>query len=662
MSLQFTADSINARTDSIISNSQAVQATVAAQPQPTFANAIAPLAQLENELAFGRVFWCLQSVHPDKAIRDACAKATERLMEFKTESDMRKDIYTVVEGVYENKPEMDRLDAEDHRLVERMESQFRRNGLDLDPSQRKELGELRKQTDDLSIKFSRNFNELDGKELFTREQLDGLPDSFFEGRDVEVADGVEKFAVTTKYPDLHPVLRLARDRETRKRLFLANDQRCQENVALLEQAIRLRLKAARLLGYSTHAEYVLEERMAKSPQAVIDFEAALLDKLNIVADKEIAEINELRRQLEPHSIAKQTNVLDAWDYQYYASLVKEHKYKFDTEQVREYFAADSVTRRILDFYEQLLHLRIAKVEGASTWHPSVDMYKVYDAHDDHGVSRFIGYFYLDLYPRQGKENHPCTLDMLPGFEKPDGTREYPCATLVANYSAMGEGKPALLTHDDVRVLLHELGHVFHHICIVSKWAVFRIGFMELDFLEAPSQMLENWVWQPEFIKKLASHYETSQPIPDALVSSVVAARNADTGVDGLRRLYCSRFDFAVHNAADVDSVNVSRIFTDLRRDIGRLDIGDIETAGAGVFGHMMQGYDAGFYVYMWSMVFSADMFAERFGKEGIDNRQTGLDYRHQILRPGATRDASASLEAFLGRKPNTDAFFKSLGL
>ncbi|KAI8324915.1 zincin [Martensiomyces pterosporus] len=659
---QFTPGYINSATDAIISSSQRAQDEVAAQTQPTFANVIAPLAMSENDASIGSTLCFLQILHPDSAVRDASTRAQERLSRFETASGMRDDVYQVVRAVGENEQEMAQLSAEDRRLVERIERQFRRNGLALDAGKREQLGDLRKQITELCIKFSRNLTELDGEELFTRGELEGLPASFLEGREAKTVDGVEKYVVTTKYPDLFPVLRLAKSRETRKRLFIANDQRCKENVNLLQQAIRLRLDAAKLLGYATHAEYVLGERMAKTPEAVGEFEASLLDKLNTVADREIADIFALREKLEHGQGDQSRKVLYAWDYPYYANLIKEQKYNVDDEQVKEYFPTKLVTRRILDFYEHLLHARISKAENAPVWHPSVDAYEVWDASSAGNEPQFVGYFYLDLYPRQGKENHPCTLTLRPGYTKRDGSREYPNATLIANYSVATDSKPSLLTHNDARILLHELGHVFHHIFAYSKWAQLQMATVEFDFIEAPSQMLENWVWQPTVLKQLASHYDTNEPIPDALVSAIVASKNADTGMDSLRRMYHSSFDRAIHNATEVDSIDVQKLFLNARRDIGRLDTGDVETAGAGVFGHVMQGYDAGFYVYMWGQVFSADMFAERFGKEGINNRQTGLDYRNQILRPGATRDAAVSLEEFLGREPKPDAFFESLGL
>ncbi|KAI8326244.1 zincin [Martensiomyces pterosporus] len=657
LNFNLSPQDIHSLVDALIARGKKIQDAVAAQASPTFENVIVPLATRENDQgADYSVVTFLQNVSTDKEIRDASTEAEEKLDAFEIESLMREDVYKVVRAVFDNKEEMARLGPEDRRLVEKIELQHRRNGLALGKEQRGRLGEIKKRLSELGIKYSRNVNEGDGRETFTREELEGLPNDYFEGRPTEIVDGVEKYVVTTKYPDLFPALRLAKREETRKRLSIAEGQRCPENIPLLQEAVELRLESAKLLGYNTHAEYVLEEHMAKTPKAVLEFEGDLRERLNVLADKEIEEIEVLKRA-DKAAAGEPYEGLFSWDFRYYTNLVKERKHNISDEEVKQYFPMKEVTRGILDIYQKMLSLRFVKIEGPPVWHPDVDMYEVWEAEGE----QFVGHFYLDLYPRDGKYNHAAVWPIRAGYERPDGSRQYPVAAMVANFPKPTASAPALLKHDDATTLLHELGHVFHGICSVTKWARFHGTSTETDFVEAPSQMLENWCWEPSVLRQFAVHYKTGEPIPDQLVKRLVAAKNESAGLFNLRQVFFGLYDMGIHNTAD-GKVDVKELYTTLREEIGRFKNGDIDTWGSSTFGHMMGGYDSGYYGYLWSEVFSADMFASRFLKDGIDNPKTGLDYRREVLLPGGSRDASVSLEMFLGRAPNNKAFLKSIGL
>ncbi|KAJ1953026.1 metalloendopeptidase [Linderina pennispora] len=657
LNFSLTPSDIGQLVDTLIARGKKIQDDVAAQTNPTFASVIVPLAMRENNQgADYSVATFLQNVSTDKDIRDASTAAEEKLDAFEIESLMREDVYKVVRAVFDNKEEMAKLDAEDLRLVTKIEMQYRRNGLALPKEQRGRLGDIKKRLSELGIKFSRNVNEGDGREAFTREELEGLPADFFVDRPTEVVDGVTKYVVTTKYPDLFPALRLAKREETRKRLSVAEGQRCPENIDLLQEAVGLRLEAARMLGYSTHAEYVLEEHMAKTPKEVLDFEHDLRERLTVLGLKEVEEIEELKRA-DKRAVGEEYTGLFSWDFRYYTNLVKERKHNISDEEVKQYFPMKEVTRGILDIYQRMLSLRFVKVENPPVWHEDVDMYEVWEATED----KFVGHFYLDLYPREGKYNHAAVWPIRAGYTKPDGSREYPVAAMVANFPKPVGTTPALLKHDDATTLLHELGHVFHGICSITKWARFHGTSTETDFVEAPSQMLENWCWEPSVLAQFAVHYKTGEPIPDELVKRLVAAKNESAGLFNLRQVFFGLYDMAIHNTED-GKVDVKNLYTSLREEIGLFKNGDIDTWGSATFGHMMGGYDSGYYGYLWSEVFSADMFASRFQKEGVANASTGMDYRREILLPGGSRDASVSLEKFLGRKPNNKAFLKSIGL
>ncbi|KAJ2507687.1 metalloendopeptidase [Coemansia sp. RSA 2052] len=649
---------IESRAEALVAQGKTVQDGVAAQTNPTFANVIVPLATLQNEQdADSSVVSFLQNVSTDKDVRDASMAAEEKLDAFEIASMMREDVYTAVRAVFDNESEMASLGPEDRRLVEKMELTFRRHGLALDKEKREHLGTIRMRLSELAITFSRNINEGDGRAVFTRDELEGLPSDFFEGRATETVDGQEGFVVTTKYPDIIPVMRLAKREETRERMFVVEGQRCPDNIPILQEAVSLRLEAAQLLGYKTHAEFVLEENMAKAPAPVLEFENDLRSRLNVLADKEIEEIAALKKA-DNKAADKPYTGLYGWDYRFYSNLVKERKHNINDEEVKQYFPVKEVTRSILDIYQNMLSLRFVKVDNSPVWHADVEMYEVWEAAAE---ETFVGHFYLDLFPREGKYNHAAVWPIRAGFDRSDGSREYPVAAMVANFPKPTLSAPALLTHDDATTLLHELGHVFHGICSVTKWAIFHGTRTERDFVEAPSQMLENWSWEPSVLQKFAVHHQTGESIPEALVKRLVAAKNEGAGLFNLRQLFFGLYDMGIHNTAD-GKVDVKELYNSLYEDIARFQIGSHDTWGIATIGHMMGGYDAGYYGYMWSQVFSADMYASRFVKDGIFNLQTGLDYRHEILRPGGSRDAMDSLVKFIGRKPSHHAFLKSIGL
>ncbi|KAJ1718530.1 metalloendopeptidase, partial [Coemansia erecta] len=568
---------------------------------------------------------------------------------------MRKDVYDSVRKVLDNKKEMEALEPEDRRLVEKMAEQYWRNGLGLSNEHRQRLGQIRVRLSELGIKFSRNTNENDGRILFTRQELDGLPEDYFDGRATDMEDGVEKYVVTTKYPDLVPVMQMARNEQTRKRLAVVSESRCPENIALLDEAVKLRVEAAQLLGHRSHAEFVLEQNMAEDPETVVEFEHDLRAKLSVLADKEIKEIEVLKRA-DCQAAGKPFTGLFNWDFRFYSNKVKELKHKVSDDEIKQYFPMEQVTRGVLDIYQQMLGLRFVKVDDPPVWHQDVEMYEIWEANDK---QTFVGHFYLDLYPRDGKYNHACVNPIRAGFARPDGTREYPVAVMLANFPKPTSSAPALLTHDDVLTLLHEFGHVFHHICAETKWAHFQLESVQMDFIEAPSQMLENWGWEPSVLRKFAVHYKTGEPIPDDLIKRMVAAKNEGAGLFNLRQVFFGLFDMAIHDTSD-GKVDIKSTYNTLREKTTGFSAGDTDTCGAATFGHMMGGYDAGYYGYLWAKVYSSDMYASRFLRDGVDNPKTGMDYRHEILLPGGSRDASVSLEKFLGRKPSNAAFLESI--
>ncbi|KAJ2784294.1 metalloendopeptidase, partial [Coemansia javaensis] len=638
VSFALSPSELLARVEAAIDRQRAAMDAVALVENPTFASVIAPLADIEGQTGVDcSVAGFLSAVAVDKDVRDAGNRAKKLISDAAAEAGMREDVYRVVRAVLANEEEMAALDDEDRRLVEKMELGYRRAGLLLPPEQRERLRAVKERISELEIAFNKCTNEEDGELLFAREELDGLPDDYFDGRATRDVDGVAKYVVTTKYPDYFPLIRYAARESTRKAGYDMFNTRCPDNIPRLRELVQLRLEEAQLLGYASHAEYVMEVLMAKTPQAALDMENDLRAKLAPLGERELAELQALKRA-DAEAAGEPYAGFFAWDRPYYMRVAKEQKHSVKGEEVRQYFPLAAATRGMLDIYQEMLGLRIVQVDSPPVWHADVDMYEVWEADAD----VFVGHFYLDLHPRDGKYNHAAVWPIRAGYERPDGTREFPVAAMAANFPRPTASAPALLTHDDVVTLMHELGHVFHNLCAHTKRSRFHGTRVERDFVEAPSQMLENWAWEPAALRRFAVHHETGEPIPDDMVARLVAAKNEGAGLLNLRQVSLGLYDLAIH-ATTTGDVDVRRELEEISVQVAMIDYGDTETFGAAAFGHMGGGYSARYYGYLWSQVFSADMFATRFRAEGISSPKVGRDYRREILRPGGSRDAMDSL-------------------
>ncbi|KAJ2776585.1 metalloendopeptidase [Coemansia interrupta] len=657
LNFDLSPEDINQTVDRLIAESTAICDQIASEPNPTFETVILPFETCNNRQATDyNMVTFLQDVSTEKDVRDASAAATEKLEAYEIERDSRKDLYAAVNAVYNNKSEMDKLGNEDRRLVEKLILDFKNAGVALSDSDREQLTTYKKRLSEIKIQFERNVSTQVGRVLFTREELIGLPVSFFEDRATETVDGVAKYIVTTKTPDYLPVIRYAAIENTRRRISLANSQRCPENIALLQETVELRLKVAQLLGYKSYAELELSTKMAKTPKTAVDFLNDLRTKLNVLGKLELEQIEELKRA-EKAAAGETYTDLFRWDSSYYSNIIKQREHSIDMEEIKEYFSLEAVTRGILDIYQNMLGLHFAKVENPSVWHPDVVLYEVWEADKE----SFLGHLYLDLFPRENKFSHAAMSHIRTGHSNHDGSFEYPASVMLANFPKATSSTPALMQHSDVVTLMHELGHAFHRICSRTKWSRFHGTSVERDFVEAPSQMLENWAWEPSVLRRFAVHYKTGELIPEDLIKRLVASKNHNAGLGNLFQVAMALYDMKIHMIED-GTIDVKAVYNDIRDEVSHYKSGDEDSWTVATFAHLIGGYSAGYYGYLWSEVYSADMFETRFLKNGIDNPHTGMDYRREILFPGGSRDASVSLEKFLGRKPDSSAYMRSIGL
>lgn len=587
----------------------------------------------------------LQQVSVSSAVREASNQCDVMLSQFAVEVYSREDLYRALKD-YAAKKEP--LTGEDARLIEKTMLDFKRSGLELEPEKRAQLREIRKKIAGLESAFGRAINESKESALLTRPQLEGAPEDLI-ARLPRVGD---KYQVGVDYPTYLPFMENARDPEARRLLQAKFDDRAATvNVSRLAEALALRREAARLLGYPSHAAYAEEMYMAKDPKAVEAFLSRMRSRLDPLGREDLTVLASLKRAMEGRA---SDGAVHAWDWRYYDNLLRKTKYEVDSERVREYFPTDLVVPQMLAVYQKLLGLEFREVERPLTWHPDAKLYAVSDA----AGGAPIGYFYMDLFPRDGKYKHAAAFNIVVGRRLPDGTRQPPVSAIVANLDKPTAERPSLLNHDEVETLFHEFGHIMHQTLTKAKYGRFAGSNTARDFVEAPSQMLQNWVWDPVVLQSLSGHYkDRSKKLPKELLDKMIAAKNADVGLLTLRQLLFGHVDMAYHGRRPPS--DTTKTYRRLAADIF-IPIAD-GTHPEASFGHLMGGYDAGYYGYLWSKVYAQDMFSV-FQKQGVMDPALGRRYRSEILERGSTRDEMDSLKAFLGRAPAEDAFFESIGL
>lgn len=652
-----TVAEIERETEAIIAKMQQVDDEVGATPLEAiaFANTAQKLIDLDAEM-LARVtnVTFLGHVSAVKETRDACNKADEAIEDFLVKRGMRGDVYKVIHRLATSAA-FEKLSAVQKRYVKRVVQDFERNGLQLDAEKQKEVQEWKQKLSKLGLQYHQNLNEETTEVSFSADELKGLSDDFITSL-TKGEDGKYKLALS--YPTVFPILNTCTVPLTRKTVEVAFNRRCMDkNVAILEEMLELRHKVAITLGYENHAAYILEQRMAKDPQMVKKFLSELDNKLVPLAKKELdvlLKLKEADSELHGHKFDGKINM---WDFRYYMDQYVKKYCSIDSEKLREFFPLDHVTNELLAMYQEILSLKFTEVTQPHVWHKEVRMFAVHDARKGR-EGRLVGHFYLDLFPRQGKYSHAACFTLQQSCVDSTGKRQLPAAAMVANFNAPTKTKPSLLNHGEVVTYFHEFGHVMHCLCSESDIPRFAGTRVERDFVEAPSQMLENWCWEKEPLQRLSSHYLTKEKLSDELIERLISTKNANTGLLNKRQLLFATFDQQIHSKPKSDTALVLK---QLQSEIMLIDMTP-GTNFAASFGHLAGGYDAQYYGYMWSEVFSMDMFQSRFKKEGLMNPTTGLAYRELILARGGAVDASQMLKEFLGREPNQDAFLKSKGL
>jgi thimet oligopeptidase len=616
----------------------------------TFENTVRALDDISYQISLtDNRFSVIKETSTDAKLRDAATDALKALEEWTVGIDYREDVYKALKAYADRKP---KLKGEDAKLLTETMRDYRRAGLELPKPQRDEVEKMRKELSRLTTDYESNITKAQKAVKFTLIELEGVPESFL----AQVKTGADEYTVMANITwHYMSVMDNAKREDTRKRLITEHDNLARaENIPLLEKILPLRDDIARKLGYKTWADYQIEVKMAGTAAAAIDFLEKLKTGLQPKFDAELAEFRRIK--------IKETGDTNAqvcvWDWRYLSSQLKKEKYNVDAEQLRVYFPYQRVLDGMFNIYQNIFGLKFDRVEPPYKWIGDLQLYAVSDAKTEEP----LGLFYLDMFPREGKYNHFAQFHLIQGKVMASGKYQRPTVALICNFPSPSKDKPSLLAHSDVETIFHEFGHAMHSMMTRAKYARFSGTSVPRDFVEAPSQMLENWVWDKKVLDSFAADYrDPSKKIPADILAKLREAKFATEGTRYRRQLSFALTDLTLHtqvhdgNAAEALPLSnkvLSEVFLPMVPD----------TAFVAYFGHLM-GYDAGYYGYAWADAISADM-ATVFEKapNGYFDQAAGHRLRVEIYEPGNSRDVNESIEKFLGRTRSLDPFLKKIGI
>ncbi len=592
----------------------------------------------------------IKETNTSPEMRAAAEEAVKVFQDWGVGVDYREDVYKAVKAFEKTKP---KLTGEEAKLLKETLRDYRRAGLDLPPEKRKEVEQLRKELSKLGTDFETNIVSVQAPVVFTKAELDGVPDSFLASPGIKTGDDsyTVKANVTWQYV---AVMDNAKSEAVRKRLYIIHDSMAKEkNVDVLNQMLAHRNKIALLLGYKSWADFQTEVKMAKSAAGAEKYINDLIVGTQPKFDAEVAELRKLK-VAESNDPKAQISV---WDFRYYQNQLKKQKYAIDSEVLRVFFPFQKTLDGMFNIYQSIFGLKFEKVAPPQKWIDDLQLYVVTDS----ATGEPLGMFYLDMFPREGKFNHFAEFEIIGGKALPDGKYQRPTVALLCNFPPPNEGKPSLLSHDDVETLFHEFGHALHTIVTRAKFGRFSGTNVPGDFVEAPSQMLQNWVWSKPVLDTFAADYQDpTKKISAETITKLKEAKLATFGVYYRRQFAFASLDLALHgpHAADKPYECVAMSNPILEKVF--LPIAP-ETTFVTYFGHL-NGYDAGYYGYAWADAIAADMATVfESSKDGYLDKQAGLRLRHDIYEPGDSREVSESIEKFLGRKQSVQPFLKKIG-
>jgi oligopeptidase A len=600
----------------------------------------------------------LNHVADTPELRAAYTENLAKVTEFHTRLGADERLYAKYKAIATS-PAATRLNPARQKALSNAMRDFVLSGAELQGEAKKRFTEIQERSAELAQKYSEHvLDATDGFAYYASEaELEGVPaDVKQAARDAAQAEGREGHKLTLHFPSYFPVMQYADRRELRRTLYTAYVTRASElgtqsaldNSAVMSELLALRQEEARLLGYTSFADVSLVPKMADSPQQVTDFLRDLARRARPYAERDLAEL----RDFAANELGLAT--LEAWDHAYAGEKLKEARYAFSDQEVKQYFTEPKVLEGLFRIVETLFEVAI-RPDSGPVWNDAVRFYRI-----ERG-GQLVGQFYLDAYARNGKRPGAWMDDVRSRWARPEGALQTPVAHLVCNFAPPVGNKPALLTHDDVITLFHEFGHGLHHMLTqVNDLAVAGIAGVEWDAVELPSQFMENFCWEWDVVKRLTAHVDSGEPLPRELFDKMVAAKNFQSGLQTLRQVEFALFDMRLH-AEPGNEQRIQQVLDEVRREVAVV-IPPPFNRFQHAFSHIFAGgYSAGYYSYKWAEVLSADAWSA-FEESGVLDAETGRRYRREILEAGGSRPAMQSFKAFRGREPRIDALLRHQGM
>lgn len=632
---------------------------IKASPLPTFENTIEALDRAGEKLGvIAGIFFNLNSAETNEEIQKLAREISPLLTEHSNDILLDKELFERVEQVHSQKEQLN-LSPEQETLLSKTYKSFVRNGANLNEEDSQKLRKIDQELAQLSLKFGEHvLAETNRYVRFVENEseVEGLPESIKEAaaQTAEEKGKAGQWAFTLDYPSYVPALTYLKNRELRKELFIAYNTKSSkgdelDNKSVIKDILQLRYERAKLIGYQSHAHFVLEERMAKTPKEVLDFLENLLEKAKPKAKEDVSEVEAFAKKLD--GIER----LERWDFAYYSEMLKKEKYELDDELLRPYFQLEKVVDGVFQTAGKLYGIQFTPNKDIPVYHSDVTAYEVKDRDGNH-----LAVFYADFFPRAGKRNG-AWMTSYKGQYQLEGKDHRPHVSIVCNFTKPTKTKPSLLTFNEVTTLFHEFGHALHGMLAKSNYSSLSGTSVYWDFVELPSQIFENWCYEKECLDLFAVHFETGEKIPKELIDRIKKAANFQQGYQTVRQISFGLLDMAYHHQ---DPSKIEDIASFEKHVMEKTDLLPKvpNTLMSTAFSHIFQGgYSAGYYSYKWAEVLDADAF-ELFLEKGVFDPETAESFAKNILSAGGTEHPSKLYQRFRGREPKPDALLKRAGL
>ena len=635
-----------------------IDAIVANPDEPTFENTIEAMEYSGETLnRVAGIFYNLMEANTNDAMQATAEQVSPMLTEYSMYVSLNNDLFQRVKAVYEKRSELG-LAQDQMKILEENYKSFVRGGANLSDEDKALYSKWSEELSLATLQFSKNvLAATNAYTLHVTDEADlaGLPEYVKTmAAEAAVEKGLDGWVFTLQYPSFSPFMKYSQNRELRKQLWIAYNSRAvggeNDNTEIVKQIIDLRIRIANILGYETYADYALENRMAKTTETVNEFVKNLLEPSMKYAKKDVADVL---------AYARKNGFTDSklmpWDFTYWSERYQEAEYSLNAEELKPYFQLESCIDAVFGLATRLYGVNFKELNDVPKYHEDVKVYEVTDVDGSH-----LALFYADFFPRASKRGGAWMTEFR-GQSIRNGVEKRPFISIVCNFTKPTADTPSLITHDEFITFLHEFGHALHGIFAQGRYGSLAGTNVSRDFVELPSQIMENWGYEPEYLNSFAKHYQTGEPIPAELIEKVVAAKNYLAGYGQVRQLHFGYLDMAWHTLKEVPSMPVLDFETKTLAPYAVMPTVE-GTAFSTSFSHIFSGgYSAGYYSYKWAEVLEADAFS-LFKEKGIFNTEVSNSFRENILSKGSIQDADVLYRNFRGHDPQPEALMKKLGL